>query len=158
MSKPGPRSATAQLLFRETWKSGEDPKTEWLPSCLSGREPRAATWRRLRHHRRRLRGPCAWPLPFSACGEQGRGQGLRTCDVARLPRTAARTRPTQRWRPRPSGGVPHSGPRGWQGRCPAGRNRRPETQVERPAFTFPHSSSARLVLRMRMLRPIHNGG
>lgn len=37
--------ATAPLHFRETWKGSEDPKTEWLPSCLSGRESRAATWR-----------------------------------------------------------------------------------------------------------------
>ena len=116
MSRPGPGPATAQLLFRETWKSSEDPKTECLPSCLSGQEPRAATWRRLRRQRRQLWGPRAWPRPFSACGEKGREQGLRACDVARLPGTTARTRPTQHWRPRPQGGGPLCGPLRWRGR------------------------------------------
>lgn len=74
LRKPGPVPATALPLFRETWKGSEDPKTEWLPSCLSGRQPRAATWRLLRRRRRRPRGPRAWPRPLSARDETGRGR------------------------------------------------------------------------------------
>lgn len=74
LRKPGPVPATALPLFRETWKGSEDPKTEWLPSCLSGRQPRAATWRLLRRRRRRPRGPRVWPRPLSARDETGRGR------------------------------------------------------------------------------------
>lgn len=74
LRKPGPVPATALPLFRETWKGSEDPKTEWLPSCLSGRQPSAATWRLLRRRRRRPRGPRAWPRPLSARDETGRGR------------------------------------------------------------------------------------
>ncbi|KFO21384.1 hypothetical protein H920_17293 [Fukomys damarensis] len=36
LSKPPLGLTRPGYLFRETWKGGEDPKTEWPSSCLSG--------------------------------------------------------------------------------------------------------------------------
>lgn len=67
LSNPGPhlpRPGHGPATLPGDVEGQRGPQTEWLPSCLSGRELRAATWRRFRRPRRQLRGPRAWPRPL----------------------------------------------------------------------------------------------
>lgn len=104
---PGPAPGPAGYFFRETWKGGEDLKTEWPPSCLSGREPSAAG--RLTSHSggghgvRGALAPGHAPLPLVA-------HEHRACDV-----TTACTRLAQHWGSRLRRGVARHGSREWQG-------------------------------------------